>query len=305
MAVMIILGLVLFGSAIVLLGRGMAMPHIRVSSQLRRIETYGFRSDEATGEPTTRPSLVGRLRPLAERIGARTQGKGMFAPLESRVLRQAGMYQISTEAFHGYRVMAAVGVPSFLLFVSLIGGSVSATTMLLVVIGALAAWLLLPAMVKTRGERRMDELDRALPELIDVLIATVEAGLGFAGSLRMVASRFDGPLGQELRLMQHEQSMGLSTERAMANLLQRCDTPSVRAFVRAVTQGESLGVSIGAMLRNLASETRKRRRQAAREKIMKVPVKILFPLVFLILPALFIVLLYPAIITTLHALSGH
>jgi tight adherence protein C len=105
--------------------------------------------------------------------------------------------------------------------------------------------------------------------------------------------------------MQHEQSMGLSTERAMANLLQRCDTPSVRAFVRAVTQGESLGVSIGAMLRNLASETRKRRRQVAREKIMKVPVKILFPLVFLILPALFIVLLYPAIITTLHALSGH
>jgi tight adherence protein C len=305
MVLMIILGLALFGSAVVLLGRGVAMPHIRVSSQLRRIETYGFSPDETADKPIARRSLVSRLQPVAERIGARVQGEGMFAPVDSRVLRQAGIYQISAEAFHGYRVMTAVGVPSFVLFVSLVGGSVTVTTMLLVVIGALAAWLLLPAMVRTRGERRMDALDRALPELIDVLIATVEAGLGFAGSLRMVASRFDGPLGQELRLMQHEQSMGLSTERAMANLLQRCETPSVRAFVRAVTQGEALGVSIGTMLRNLAAETRKRRRQAAREQIMKVPVKILFPLVFFILPALFIVLLYPAIVATLHALSGH
>jgi tight adherence protein C len=188
---------------------------------------------------------------------------------------------------------------------SLIGGSLSAMFLLLVVAGALICWRLLPAMVRTRGQRRMDQLDRALPELIDVLVATVEAGLGFAGSLRMVASRFDGPLGQELRLTQQEQAMGLSTERAMSNMLERCDTPSVRAFVRAVTQGELLGVSIGTMLRNLAGETRKRRRSTAREKIMKVPVKILFPLVFLILPSLFIVLLYPALTTALHALGGH
>jgi tight adherence protein C len=75
----------------------------------------------------------------------------------------------------------------------------------------------------------------------------------------------------------------------------RCDTPSMRAFVRAISQGEALGVSIGAMMRNLAAETRKRRRQAANEKVQKAPVKMLFPLVFMIFPALLIVLLYPAI----------
>jgi tight adherence protein C len=150
----------------------------------------------------------------------------------------------------------------------------------------------------------MNEVDRRLPELVDVLIATVEAGLGFAGSLQLVASRFDGPLGQELRLMLREQSMGLSTEQALSNLLGRCDTPSVRSFARAVTQGESLGVSIGSMLRNLASEVRKRRRQTLREKIMKAPVKMLFPLIFLIFPALFLVLLYPAAYNILHALSA-
>ena len=151
----------------------------------------------------------------------------------------------------------------------------------------------------------MEQIDRALPELVDVLTATMEAGLGFAGSLQMVAQRFGGPLGQELRLTLQEQRMGLSTERALSHLLERCDTPSVRAFVRTVLQGDSLGVSIAAMLRNLATEVRKRRRQSAHERIQKAPVKMLFPLVFLLLPALLIVLLYPAASQLLNQLGGH
>jgi tight adherence protein C len=290
--------------AAALLARGFALPHVRVSSQLRQIETYGFYADDHSAESAPRQSLIVRLEPLAERIGRRFNGRGILAPVERRVLRAAGMYRISPEAFHGYRVMAATGFPAFLLLISL-GGGVTAKTVLLMIASALICWLLLPATVRTRAQRRMDAVDRALPELVDVLIATVEAGLGFAGSLRMVAARFGGPLGHELRLMLHEQSLGLSTQASLTNLLERCDTPSVRSFARAVTQGESLGVSIGAMLRNLASETRKRRRQAAREKILKVPVKMLFPLIFFIFPSMFIVLLYPAISSTLHALSGH
>src|SRR5437879_3664936 len=156
-----------------------------------------------------------------------------------------------------------------------------------------------------RAQRRLDRVDRDLPELIDLLTATIEAGLGFAGSLQLVADRFHGPLGQELRLTLHEQSMGLSTEQALENLLERCETPSVRAFARAVSQGESLGVSIGTMMRNLATETRKRRRQTATEKVQKAPVKMLFPLVFFIFPALFIVLLYPALSRVVEQLGGH
>jgi tight adherence protein C len=150
----------------------------------------------------------------------------------------------------------------------------------------------------------MDRVDRDLPDLIDLLIATLEAGLGFAGSLQLVADRFSGPLGEELRLTLREQNMGLSTEDALSNLLHRCETPSVRSFARAVSQGESLGVSIGTMMRNLAAETRKRRRQAANEKVQKAPVKMLFPLVFMIFPALMIVLLYPAVHQVLQQLGG-
>jgi tight adherence protein C len=95
--------------------------------------------------------------------------------------------------------------------------------------------------------------------------------------------------------------MGLTTEEALRNMLIRADTPAVRSFVRAVTQGETLGVSIGDILRSLATEMRKRRRASAEERAQKAPVKILFPLVFLIFPAMFVILLGPAVFDFLEA----
>ena len=174
------------------------------------------------------------------------------------------------------------------------GGNV-ALAILVALAAAARCWVLFGASVRHRSEIRLNAIDRELPELIDVLIATIEAGLGFAGSLQLVAGRFEGPLGSELRLAQQEQRMGLSTNQALSNILERSDTPAMRSFVRAVVQGETLGVSIGTMMRNLALEMRTRRRQAAQERVQKAPLKMLFPLIFLIFPAMLIVLLYPAI----------
>ena len=98
--------------------------------------------------------------------------------------------------------------------------------------------------------------------------------------------------------------MGLSTEEALRNMMARAETPSVRSFVRAVTQGETLGVSIGDIMRSLATEMRKRRKAAAEERAQKAPIKILFPLVFLIFPAIFLILLGPAIFNFLDAFTG-
>jgi tight adherence protein C len=274
----------------------LTLARVRVTAQVRQIETYGFNASPA-GEEEQRPleNIRARLAELAGRIGRATQGEGWRAPLTKQQLRGAGLYSITADEFHGYRVMLTCGVVFFILLDGLVVGSVSAVTVLLMLAAGALAWFGPALLVGTRAQRRMDQVDADLPELVDLLIATVEAGLGFAGSLQLVADRFEGPLGQELRLTMREQNMGLSTERALANLLERCETPSVRAFVRAVSQGESLGVSIGTMLRNLAAETRKRRRQRATEQIQKAPVKMLFPLVFMIFPALLIVLLYPAL----------
>ena len=96
--------------------------------------------------------------------------------------------------------------------------------------------------------------------------------------------------------------MGLATRDALQNMAERADTAGMRTFVRAVVQGEQLGVSIGQIMRNLAEEMRKRRRAAAEERAQKAPIKMLFPLVFLIFPSLFIVLLYPALVQIGEAL---
>ena len=113
-----------------------------------------------------------------------------------------------------------------------------------------------------------------------------------------------GPLAEELRLAVHEQNMGLDVEDALANMAARADTPSMRSFVRSIIQGETLGVSIGKIMRDLALEMRKRRRQVAEERAQKAPTKMLFPLVLLIFPAMFVVILGPAAIQIMRSLSG-
>ena len=97
--------------------------------------------------------------------------------------------------------------------------------------------------------------------------------------------------------------MGLATNEALANMLERVETPGLRSFIRSVLQGETLGVSIGQILRNVAVEMRKRRRALAEERAQKAPIKILFPLVFMIFPAIFLIILAPAIYSLLDTLK--
>jgi tight adherence protein C len=143
---------------------------------------------------------------------------------------------------------------------------------------------------------RFDLMDRQMPEMIDLLVVTIEAGLGILASMRVASETLKDPLGQELRLTLQEQRMGLSVGESLESLGRRADCPNMRIFVRSLTQGEKLGVSMGTTMRNLASEMRKRRKAAVEERAQKMPVKMLFPLLFFIFPALFIVLLVPAFI---------
>jgi tight adherence protein C len=156
-------------------------------------------------------------------------------------------------------------------------------------------WFLPNVVVQRRARLRVEEIDREVPELVDLLVTTVEAGVGFAAALQLASRSIEGPLGQELRLALREQSLGLTPEEALQNLAVRVDSPATRMFTQALLQGESLGVSIGTILRDLAIDMRKRRRQSAEERAQKTPTKILFPLIVLILPAMFIVVMGPAI----------
>ena len=299
MTALFVIGLLFIGAAILLVVRALALPRLRMATHLRQIETYGFHGGIAPEQVAARPPLGWGVNAMAESVGRSAITRvSALKPLPRHDLTSAGYYTLSEEAFHGYRVLAAVAVPGLVVIELLASGAGSALALLLTILASATCWVLFGAAVRHRSEMRLEQIDRELPELIDVLTATIEAGLGFAGSLQLVANRFQGPLGFELRLALQEQRMGLSTNRALENVLARSDTPAMRSFVRAVLQGETLGVSIGTMMRNLAIEMRTRRRQAAQERVQKAPLKMLFPLIFLIFPALLIVLLYPAI----HAL---
>ena len=300
-----VFGILLVAVSARLAARAVTVPRMHLKAHLREIADYGF---EGAVEEIDAP-LPDRLR---RRVRSTARGVGRWLmrhvptlrPLSTSELNAAGFYDVEPEVIHGYRAMAAGGLSAF--FLALFGstGKITFISVLLIVVSLLGGWVGPSAYVRRRGAARLSEIDRRLPELIDLLIATVEAGLGFTASLGLISERFEGPLGEELRLTMRQQSLGMSVQAALEEMVGRCDTPSIRAFVRTGTRGESLGVSIGPVLRELSQDQRRRHRMAAREKMQKTPVKMIFPLMFLIMPALFIVLFYPAFYGIKHSMGG-
>jgi tight adherence protein C len=145
---------------------------------------------------------------------------------------------------------------------------------------------------------------KALPDTLDLLVISVEAGLGFDSALARVVQTVPGPLSEEFFRMLQETRVGVSRRDAMRHLLDRTDLDELRSFLLAMMQAEAFGVTIARVLRVQADEMRVKRRQRAQEKAFAAPVKLVFPLVFCIFPSLFIVLLGPAAIQIADAFSG-
>lgn len=295
-----LIGLLLAGTAAALAARAVAMPHMKAAETVARIDAYGYARGHMADEPA-RGGVRSAFDDIAGALGALVAGRfGAEREEELRVqLMMAGVYSLSPRRFMGYQALCAVSVPVTWLGLASQGAIPGGIAILGVPVVAVIGWYGPRLVLQKRAQRRFQEIDRNLPDLIDLLIVTVEAGLGFTGSLRLASQRLHGPVGDELRLALQEQSMGLSTNEALQNMQVRCRTPAVRTFVRSIRQGETLGVSTGQIMRNLAAEMRSRRRQAAEARAQKAPTKMLFPLIFLIFPAMFLILLGPAVFTLL------
>ena len=299
MTPLLIIGLSLVAASAVLVLRSFALASGERRRSLDQIGAYGFRS-EAVAEESV--DLRASLGDLAEATGHKALARFDRLRAGERGLREllnsAGMYGTSVAAFVGTRILGAVLGPALLFLMSL-AGRLDVRLLLGGVLLTVMGWYLPYVRVQRRARLRLEQIDREVPELVDLLVTTVEGGVGFAAGLQLASRSIEGPLGQELRLALREQSLGLTPEEALRNLSLRVDSPATRAFTQALVQGESLGVSIGTILRDLAVDMRKRRRQSAEERAQKTPTKILFPLIALILPAMFIVTLGPVLMEAL------
>ncbi len=295
-------GLFLVAVAASLLVRAAAVPRLRAEETLGRIDDYGFTGGAQTEEE--QGTLLGPFDALAAATGAALTARfGTRRADEARKqLSAAGLYDIEPRKLIGYQVLS--GTVFLLLWLWIASSSFGIMLDVLGAVGCALVGYSFPMMiVKRRARTRLENIEYDLPELIDLLVVAVEAGLGFSAALKAGTDRLKGPLGQEMRLALQEQNMGLSAIESLKNVMTRVETPSLRSFVRAIVQGEQLGISIGQVLRNLAEEMRKRRKAAAEERAQKAPIKMLFPLIFLIFPAMFVILLGPAVFAFIDAIG--
>ena len=172
-------------------------------------------------------------------------------------------------------------------------------------LGAVAGFFMPDLLLYNVGIKRQTLIQRDLPDAMDMLTICVESGLGFDAALARVARNSSGPVAAEFSRVLQEIQIGKSRSQSLRSLADRTTVPELRAFTSAVVQAGELGIPIADVLREQAAEMRMRRRQRAEEKAQQVPVKILFPLIGCLFPALFIVVIGPGAISIMHSLFHH
>lgn len=169
--------------------------------------------------------------------------------------------------------------------------------LLMIAAGGLVGVLTVPAYFHVKIKNRQREIQRTLPDVLDLLTVSVEAGLSFDGALVKLAEKMKGALVDELTRVLQEMRIGIPRKAALTAMAKRCDVEDLSLFVSAIVQADQLGVGIAKVLRIQSVEARDKRRMKIRELAMKAPIKMLFPLVFFIFPALFVVVLGPAVLS--------
>lgn len=224
-------------------------------------------------------------------IGRRLTPGGFIESARGR-LRDLGS-DLAVERFLAYKAMGLAGGIALGLWTMSASFSLGLVVLLLV---APIGFFYPDAWLRRRRASRAEEIRRALPDSLDLMAISVEAGVGLEGALARAAEDLGGALAEEYARLLREMQLGASRREAFMEMRRRVDLPEMSSFVLALLQADSLGIAVGKVLRTQAAEQRTKRRQRAREQAAKTPVKILFPLVFGIFPALLIVILGPAII---------
>lgn len=253
-----------------------------------------------TGDEELDESFLQRvISPLADSMGSglvRLTPASLRRAVDEKLTTSGGFGGMSTDGFLLLCGFLALALAAALGALALLRGVVLGKVILLVLLG-LAVGSVVPVILLNRKIRnRKTDIQKALPDVLDLLTVSIEAGLGFDGALVKLAEKMKGPLVDEFSRTLQEMRIGVTRREALHALGKRCDVADLSLFTSAMVQADQLGVSVGNVLRVQSAAMRQKRRQRAQERAMKAPVKMLLPLVGFIFPAIFVVLVGPAAI---------
>jgi tight adherence protein C len=267
-----------------------------VTQALTAIEQrYAHQTREANGDGDPFAVLPGWMRSLALRLSP----SGIAGSLQRRLDLAGNPGQWTPD-----RVLAVkgLGLLAFAVLGALYALHSPGLLILFVVLGGTVGFFLPDLLLYNSGQKRQAKLQNLLPDAIDMLTICVEAGMGFDAAMTQVARNTTGPLAAEFARSLQEMQIGKSRSQALRAMVDRTSVPELRTFVSAVVQGSELGIPVAQVLREQAKDMRVRRRQRAEGRAQQVPVKITFPLILCLFPALLIMVVGPGIIEIAHNL---
>lgn len=284
-----------FGIAIAIVA--MRRPAVDAAAVLADLDGIEVHLDEYS-ERMSQPLSARILTPLGGRFGRMLQSalpSNYVDGLRRRLMLAGLAEKVRPEEFIVIQVCTMVlGAGLGYVLGSMLGFSSAGTLRLAAFLGIIGV-AFPESRLGSKREDRHTSIRRDLPDVLDLLVISVEAGVGLEGAIEVVGKHFDSPLSHELNRVLREMELGVPRRTALQNLKRRIDLPEVSSFVLSLIQADGLGMPLGKVLRVQANEMRSKRRQWAREKAAKLPVKILFPMFLFIFPALFVVVLGPAV----------
>ena len=295
------IGLVVaIGLAVILILIGLSARDPKEALQTRLAE-YSAREQAATLEeielslPFSERVIAPVVRSLAEFVQRFTPERTLEATRHKLDLA-GNPRDWSAAEFFGVRVLAAIVLAVLIFAVLSLTGAESSTRLLLTVVFALLGFFLPALWLGSRIRSRQSNILRSLPDALDLLTVCVEAGLGFDQAMKKVSEKWDNELSQAFTRVLQEIQVGIMRREAMRAMASRMEVSEVTSFVAAIIQAEILGVSMTKILRIQSDQMRTRRRQRAEEKAHQASIKMIIPMVFLIFPSIWVVLLGPAVL---------
>ena len=290
---LLIIAVACLAGSLFLAGEVATLPSRERARSMRRATTYGFiRIASPLDQQRLRERAFEPLRETFAKWVLKVNPRTSMEAISLRLLGAGLGRRLSPTGFLAAKGFLAVGGALMgVLIVSVTGSGLG-----LLFMGALGAggFIAPDYFVSLKAKGRREKIRADLPDALDLLAVSVEAGLGFDGAIAKLTEHMEGPLAEEFGLTLGEMRIGESRADALKRMSERVDAPELSSFTRAIIQADQLGTSLGRILRVQAADTRLRRQAAAEERAMQSPIKMLFPTVLFIFPAMFLIILGPA-----------